>query len=407
MSNQHIELTAVGQGYYRVFVDGIERSKHIAEREASESAGKLKRANPASSVYYNHDYHVRVDLVNAPVVVPPEPEPTPEPEPPVIVDPDPVVPPTPTGRITAAGFTLVGGWRIPQEFARGGLAIDWVNRRAYSGGHSQQTEIHEYELPEIGSGQEVSGWPILKRIATHQNFWGRGYAGGLRFADGVLWVSNRVHYDTAPTNLTLFGKVLATGEIITHPTTLRMPMFGGGFIKGHTEPLIGCGGYESGTGSASGPTCAKLDSTILLNQFGHGTLNWDQREKRPDNYSVASDSWVGLVPRNGEGRWASDAVNSGGVWLPSGLCYWVRLGTGLLDYKLQTECFAERGMVENWLYTYDPQAFNEVAFERWNHGKIHGNEITPDGQVCLLAANQWRVGQYDTGSVIKVFEVSQ
>jgi len=386
MSQKQIEATAVGQGYYRVFVGGQQVSQHIAEREAMESAGKQKQAKPSESVYYDHDYRVNITLVDPPVIPPPPPPPV-------------------ASRIKASNFRLIGGWRVPQEFSRGGLAIDWTNRRLFAGGAANDGKINEFELSNIGTGESVSNWPVLQKVTTHNNYWGRGVAGGLRFESGTLWVSPRVHYDTAPTNLALHGKNLTTGQVTSIPTSLFMPKFGGGFIKGHTETLVGCGGYESGQGSVSGPTCAKVDGTVLLDQANHGTLSWDAREKRPASYSVASDSWVGLAPRNGEGRWASDVMLGGGIWLPNGLCFWPRLGTGLLDYSLQSECFAQIGKVENWFYSYDAESFSGVQFEPWTHGKVHGHEVGPDGLVYLLIADSWKSGMYHVDSTVKVFEV--
>ena len=84
MAQQHIEATALGQGYYRVHVNGSQKSQHIAEREALEAAGKWKRDEPTADVYYDHDYHVRIDLVDKPVVAPPV---DPVPEPPIVVPP--------------------------------------------------------------------------------------------------------------------------------------------------------------------------------------------------------------------------------------------------------------------------------------------------------------------------------
>jgi len=55
-----IELTAEDQGYFRVFVDDVEVSKHVSEREASQRATNEKLKDPEVTVYYNHDYRVDV-----------------------------------------------------------------------------------------------------------------------------------------------------------------------------------------------------------------------------------------------------------------------------------------------------------------------------------------------------------
>jgi len=43
------DLTAIGSGYYRVYVNGLEASKHLQEREAVERALELKAASPSAS----------------------------------------------------------------------------------------------------------------------------------------------------------------------------------------------------------------------------------------------------------------------------------------------------------------------------------------------------------------------
>jgi hypothetical protein len=414
MTVQHIELTAIGQGYYRVFVDGVERSKHITEREASESAGKLKRANPASSVHYDHDYRVRVDLVSAPVVVvPPDPIPTP----PVVVIPDPVVvPPALPGRIAADDFELVGGWRIDQPFPRMGFAVDFAGGRVFASGHTQRDEIHEYAFVPFGDGENMANWPILQRVRTHTKFWGRGYTGGIEVRDGVLWVSPRVFYDTAPQALLVSGKNLTTGEITNIQTTLPQSAYGGGFVKGRGDVLLGCGGYESGHGSVSGPTCATLMGVELLKQAPHGTMDWNARSPREPNYTAmvgdhktdafrVGDSWVGLNPRDGEGRWASDKVHGGGIWTPRGLCYWPIMGTGKLAYSYQNKCLSSG--TQNYLYTYSPETFDDVRYERWSHGEVLGSDIGPDGLIYLEMNEQWQKSQYSNNPVVKIFRLKK
>ena len=73
-----IKYTAIGSGYYRVFRNGIEISKHTSEREANERAVNEELANPASEVTYKHDYEVKVESVTiAPPVTPTPIPPTP------------------------------------------------------------------------------------------------------------------------------------------------------------------------------------------------------------------------------------------------------------------------------------------------------------------------------------------
>lgn len=317
--------------------------------------------------------------------------------------PDPVS--KPEDRIGVEDFELIGGWRIPQPFARGGLAIDFESGRVFAGGHAQQNNFQEFKLVDMGKGEDVNRWPILEHVATHKKFWGRGYPGGLEFRDGVLWVSPRVFYDTKPSDLTLYGKNLETGEITTKETGLSQPAFGGGFVKGRDDWLIGCGGYESGGGSVSGPTLATPDGKILMKKAKHGTMVWEDRELRPPNYTVEQDSWVGLAPRDGIGRWASDRVYAGGIWHPRGLMYWAMLGVGELKYSRQNKTFGASN--ETWLYTYDPYTYDDVEFSEWPYGFVYGHAVDATGRLYLLVQNAWQSADYKTDPAIKVFRIKE
>jgi hypothetical protein len=91
-----ITLTATGSGYYIVSVNGVDVSRHTAEREANEAVFNIAEANPSASVRYWHDYSVTV-LYTAPAATPaPAPDPVPEPAPvpppvPPVVEPAPIL----------------------------------------------------------------------------------------------------------------------------------------------------------------------------------------------------------------------------------------------------------------------------------------------------------------------------
>lgn len=55
-----IKLTAIGGGYYRVYVGEVEHSKHTAEREAIEVAVGLASQEIPEKITYRHDYVVEV-----------------------------------------------------------------------------------------------------------------------------------------------------------------------------------------------------------------------------------------------------------------------------------------------------------------------------------------------------------
>lgn len=95
-----ISLTAAGSGYFVVYENGLKYSQHTAEREAAEVVFNLKSAD--NEVYYEHEYHVDVELTGEPTPTPPpdpdpDPEPVPEPEPPPPPPPPPPVDPPPAG----------------------------------------------------------------------------------------------------------------------------------------------------------------------------------------------------------------------------------------------------------------------------------------------------------------------
>ena len=326
----------------------------------------------------------------------------------------------PAKRLTPADFRLIGGWRLAQPFALGGLAIDFENKRIFMNGHAQRAEVMEFSLMrtntetgkieevKMGTGDDVSRWPRLDPVKKHDRFWKGGYAGGLYCADNRLWVSPRTFYDMSPPpQFDLYGKNLGTGEVETMPVKLPRAAFGGGFVKGKPGAmLLGCGGYESGQGSVAGPTLATMDGRILIGQKSHGTMAFEQRELRPTNYwpKAHKNGWTALEPKDGVGRWACDRIHGGGIWHPRGVCYWALLGTGDIDYARQNETFG--AATETWLYTYDPQTYDKVEFNIWKHGHVHGQEAGPDGRIYLLVRNVWQSAEYQTDSAIKVFEIA-
>jgi len=56
-----INLRALGQGYFKVIVNGSVMSQHVQEREASQEAINAKLADPTAEVVYKHDYEVVVE----------------------------------------------------------------------------------------------------------------------------------------------------------------------------------------------------------------------------------------------------------------------------------------------------------------------------------------------------------
>lgn len=88
-----MKLTAIGSGYFKVYKDGVEVSKHTSEREALESAINLEIINPSSNIIYKHEYEVKVESDPGPIITP-IPVTTPIPTP--------ITTPSPLGNIYAA-----------------------------------------------------------------------------------------------------------------------------------------------------------------------------------------------------------------------------------------------------------------------------------------------------------------
>jgi hypothetical protein len=285
------------------------------------------------------------------------------------------------------------------------MAIDFATMKAYVGSHAHDEHLNIYDLPTMGVGEDIADWPIVQQSGQVAKFWDRGNRVGVMIRDGKLWVNTKVFYDMSPGTLKLYGKDLETGEVETLPVNLSQPAFGAGFIKGHPlQWMIGCGGYESGQGSVAGPTAALVDGTILLDQANHGAA-FELRERRPANYSAATDTWMTLNPRDGVGVWAADRVYGGGVWRPDGLCFWPIMGIGDIDYARQSETFSIEQ--QSMFYTYDPQSYDQVAFEPWAHGSVVGQEVNGNGRVYLLTRDAWASTWNGRDNAIKVFEVVQ
>ena len=364
----------------------------------------------------------------------PEPEPEPQPEPP---PPPPPPTPNPSKRLTVADFQLVGGIRLKQDFSGGGLAIDFEKGLIYQGGHDQRDDVIVHKLPAIGLGEpgpNCANWPIAERAGPlPTRFWVNqqwdGFANlpdhrlGLCVRDGKLWVSPRVFYDSAGTNR---GMTLCSSDGDRISVPLDRAGFGGGFIEGHPEWLIGCGGYRSGSGSVAGPTVARISGEKLLEQVSFGNMDFTKRTPRPSGSWPTSgkDAWYAFIPRLngvpvsredalngvGVGAWNADEIHDGGVWTERGLCFWAMMGFGELDYKLQSQCFAKSGMCRPYLYTYDPQTFarDSVQFEEWPWGEIIGCEVGPDGKIYLMRRRACKVsGMYVEDCAIYVFELKE
>ena len=355
----------------------------------------------------------------------------------IIVPPEPPPPPPVAG---AWNLELLGGWRVKEDFARGSFTIDYATMTLYMAGHAQRRETKVYTLGDFTPGSDLNNYKIITPTGTIPKFWtesseGQGtYADNYCFMDGILWVAPRTFYEMRPVNFTTIYPTVI-GASASRAAVLPMTIKGlrstafGGFVKSAGKfPMLGGGGYESGQGSAFGPTLGSFkpgdvegyyDGTTLIDYPWAGNLDFSKRAPRFPNYQpvTTGDTWVALHPRdvNGdgvnEGCWASDIIKSGGIAHATGIYYWACLGTGLIDYKYQSTCLAKSFM--NVMYRYDPVTYKLLSHTEWPGGTVDGDpqaiigsDISPDGKyLYLMQANQWKGGLYKVDSVLRVYAI--
>jgi len=320
------------------------------------------------------------------------------------------------------GRQLLGGWRLAEDFARGAIAIDFDTMRLWMvGSQGRPNAIVEYNLPAMGTGTDVNAWPRVDPVRVIPGWWPaeEGYANGLIFWRGKLWVAPRVFYDTTNgggTPLTIYAE---DGETMAFPLLTRQKF--SGFVKRGPglDPYLGSGGYESGQGTQSGPSLASLSGQRLIEYgwpaFPGANLEyWNERAPREPNYFLTGhvDDWVAWEPRliNGvlEGRWASDHIFAGGLVLPEGIVYWPWMGTGEMNYGWQSyPSFSAPGMGRTYTYRYDPSTYQLIDYTQqpgfgiWG---VAGQELGPDGKIYLTHVNQWQGNSpYSVDAALKVY----
>ncbi len=325
-------------------------------------------------------------------------------------------------------LNLVGGYKLKAPWARGSFAVDWRTMTLRMTGHVHDTSLHTYNLANAGP---MESFPEVNPVATEYGWWPHfkedgqtaQYANGLWFDGEKYWAACRAHYDTTPRwDMDVYG---SDGTVWNIP--LAQQRFSG-FVKPPPgDDLIswayfGCGGYESGQGTCSGPTLADYTGQVYLEYDwlpnpGPSLSQWDTRAPRRPDYIVGSDTWLGWVPRtiNGvlQGRWASDWLYGGGVILPDGpLCFFPYQGTGQLHYDWNPPNFDQRTITfaeGEWanrssLLAYDPATFQCVEFDRLLDfaGPVRGQEVDPEGRLWLAEG----YGHGDAEILLRVYQVT-
>jgi hypothetical protein len=332
------------------------------------------------------------------------PTPSPTPTPSQTTPPAPAPNPTPPLPSTpdSTGRQLLGGWQAANPFGRGSIAIDWSTKTMAMVGHTQRNEILLFDLPAMGTGTDSKQWPVVKPREVVAGWWPKDcYASGLTYWKGDLWVSPRKFYDTNPPGeQTWYSR---KGQTVHFK--LPRQQFNGMVKRLKDDPWPGGGGYESGQGSAFGPTLADLSGGVkITHTFDAG---WDSREKREPNYWPAGrvDGWTALNPRvvNGEkeGRWACDKIYAGGLVLEDGIRFWPQMGIGDIDYARQNDTFAATN--KTYEYVYDPASFKLLRWVETPYPTVYGQEFGPNGEVVLSQGNVWKSDVYQVDPVVAVY----
>lgn len=366
----------------------------------------------------------KVSKLDKPPVVPPPPDP----------------PPVPTAR------QLLGGWKLAGPFFRAGTAIQFdstgkLPQKAWLVGMGEgAAPIYEYDLPPMGTGSDVNAWPRVDPVREIAPWWERGHCNGLVLWKGKLWAAPRVFYATGELiypDLILYAE---DGEQlrIDFPGGADQAKFAGFVKRGPDLDFdLGGGGYKSGSPPAAGPTWATRAGEKLID-WDYPSLpdpgNWNLRCPRPANYipftrtwahgdpdrvphpdaethperddprftwdasigywkGEVKDDWPAWIPRNGEGRWASDRVWGGGLIVGTEVWFWPRMATKRVDYFQQGapgSTFGDTAFDRTYLYKFDRATRALKGWEETDLGCVRGQEIDAAGRLYLSVENQWQ-----------------
>jgi hypothetical protein len=150
-----LSLTAKNSGYYRLNVDGVEVSKHTAEREAIESGTNIAKACPDCLVSYVHTYLVDLEWTPDVVIEPPP------------IDP-PIEPPPEQDPVAMYAYTLTAEGELENPLPLEGATLE---RRptflAMTGGWKSATYYCCKSASEPHrSGVSDNEWPLVLQVDT-------------------------------------------------------------------------------------------------------------------------------------------------------------------------------------------------------------------------------------------------
>lgn len=307
---------------------------------------------------------------------------------------------------------VIGGMKLTGEFARGEIAVDEANRMIYQTGHAQRREIYRYEMPDNFGNEDPDSWPILpiKEIIPAWSPPTEGYVNGLAMDEaGELWIAPRYFYDMAPPRETnLYAR---SGAVRNIPVPRQQYS---GFLTSQSGKIeyLGGGGYESGQGSAFGPTVTRIADAKPIISFGFNS-NWNDRCPREPNYFAhdGKDSWVCLMPRYNEqgileGRWACDRIYGGGIELADGFYFFAWCAVGAVDYAVQSETFDVDGILSTYVYRFDKtgKLLEWTLMPVVGSQPVVGQDVGRSGRVYLNQRNVWKSGLYKVDSGVRIYE---
>jgi hypothetical protein len=310
--------------------------------------------------------------------------------------------------------TLLGGWRLRQGYARGGIAIDFNSMRVGMIGHAQRNEVVEFDLPEMGVGDDPAAWPQVNKSAVVPGWWARGYGNDIEYRDGKRWVAPRIFYAIGANvhpDLILYAEDGEQYRVDAEGPGDQQKY--AGLCRGRPDVLT-AGGYESGQGTSSGANIIDRATGLIRQKYewpaspGANLEFWNLRAPRPANYWPVNntDSWVAWNPREIDGtiqgRWACDRIFGGSYAdLNGDIVFHCWLGVGDINYSRQNETFAASN--ETWEYRYDGSTYELKSYShRPDLGKIVGRELGPDGRLYLCEADVWKSGT-EWNCAIKVY----
>lgn len=320
--------------------------------------------------------------------------------------------PVPTGS-SFANMKLIGGFRLSGEFARGEIAVDEEKKLIYQTGHAQRNEVYVYEYTSPGVGPDINAWPILAIKETLPAWWdtNEGYANGIAIDEnGELWAAPRKFYDTSPPKtLRIYGRNSGVIKTINLPRQQYA-----GFLtswRGRLTHLAG-GGYESGQGSAFGPTLATMEGEGKINYNFNAA--WEARCPREPNYFSldGKDGWVCVNPRRNpetgvlEGRWACDRIYGGGIELDDGYYFFAHCAVGAVDYAVQSSTFDVDGVLSTYVFRFD----RDYKLQGWTllpeveSCPVIGQDVGDSGKVYLAQGNAWKGGLYKVDTAVRIYQ---